>query len=528
MDKSIAEFSRAPISEAVGLLEAIHSSLSPRERLIVTRILEEMKERMKFLEQVGVGYLSLSRPSTTLSGGEAQRIRLATQIGSALVGVIYVLDEPSIGLHQSDNDKLLESLKRLRDLGNTVVVVEHDEDTIRAADWVIDLGPGAGVEGGEVIAMGTPEQILESELSLTAKYLRNERRIEVPLQRRKVAPGRVLRIEKANLHNLKIDEVEVPLGLLTCVTGVSGSGKSSLILETLYPYLAKELYGSKVSIPEGLHILGTDHLDKVIDIDQTPIGRTPRSNPATYTGIFTLVRELFAQVPESKARGYKPGRFSFNVTGGRCEECEGDGMVKKSLHFLPDLYIQCESCLGKRYHRETLEILYRGKSIADVLDLSISESLRFFEAIPQIRSKLQLLQDVGLGYLKLGQSATTLSGGEAQRMKLSKELSKRATGRTLYILDEPSTGLHFEDIRKLLEILHRLVDQGNTVIVIEHNLDIIKTADHVIDMGPEGGSKGGRVLAAGTPEDISKSQESLTAKYLRRLLPFHDGSRGYA
>ena len=485
-------------------------------------ILKEVIDRLRFLVDVGLDYLTLDRSAATLSGGEAQRIRLATQIGSRLVGVLYILDEPSIGLHQRDNARLLATLRELRDLGNTVLVVEHDEETIRAADYVVDLGPRAGRHGGEVVAAGPLNDVLQHPDSLTARYLRGELRIPLPPRRRVAHLGRFLRVVGAKHHNLKDLTVEFPLGLFVAVTGVSGSGKSTLVTDILYQSLARHFYRAKV-VP-GAHdrLEGLDHVDKVIDIDQSPIGRTPRSNPATYTGLFTPIRELFTYLPESKLRGYGPGRFSFNVKGGRCEACQGDGLVKVEMHFLPDVYVPCEVCKGRRYNRETLEVRYKGKSIADVLDLTVADALDFFEHQPRIRTKLELLNDVGLGYIHLGQSATTLSGGEAQRVKLATELAKRDTGRTLYILDEPTTGLHFEDVRLLLEVLHRLVDKGNTVVVIEHNLDVVKTADWVIDLGPEGGELGGRVVAEGPPEKIVQSKASHTGQFLRKVLQAGD------
>ncbi|HMA42259.1 MAG TPA: excinuclease ABC subunit UvrA [Gemmatimonadales bacterium] len=485
---------------------------------IARPILKEVVDRLRFLKNVGLDYLTLERSAVTLSGGEAQRIRLATQIGSRLVGVLYILDEPSIGLHQRDNARLLETLCELRDLGNTVLVVEHDEETIRAADEVVDLGPRAGRHGGEVVAAGSLADVLSHRDSLTARYLRGELRIPVPPRRRVTDGERVLRIVGARQHNLKDLTITVPLGLFVSVTGVSGSGKSTLVTDILYRALARHFYRAKVVPGAHERIEGLEHVDKVIDIDQSPIGRTPRSNPATYTGLFTPIRELFTFLPESKIRGYGPGRFSFNVKGGRCEACQGDGLVKVEMHFLPDVYVPCEVCKGRRYNRETLEVRYKGKSIADVLDLSVADALEFFEAQPRIRSKLELLNDVGLGYIHLGQSATTLSGGEAQRVKLATELAKRDTGRTLYILDEPTTGLHFEDVRLLLEVLHRLVDKGNTVVVIEHNLDVVKTADWVIDLGPEGGDRGGTVVAAGTPEQVAQVRGSFTGQFLRKVL----------
>jgi excinuclease ABC subunit A len=485
---------------------------------IARPILKEVIDRLRFLKNVGLDYLTLERSAVTLSGGEAQRIRLATQIGSRLVGVLYILDEPSIGLHQRDNTRLLETLRELRDLGNTVLVVEHDEETIRSADEVVDLGPRAGRHGGEVVAAGPLDVVLRHRDSLTARYLRGELRIPVPPRRRATDPERVLRVVGARQHNLKDLSVTFPLGLFIAVTGVSGSGKSTLITDILYRALARHFYRAKVVPGAHQRLLGLDHIDKVIDIDQSPIGRTPRSNPATYTGLFTPIRELFTFLPESKIRGYGPGRFSFNVKGGRCEACQGDGLVKVEMHFLPDVYVPCEVCKGRRYNRETLEVRYKGRSIADVLDLSVADALEFFEAQPRIRSKLELLNDVGLGYIHLGQSATTLSGGEAQRVKLATELAKRDTGRTLYILDEPTTGLHFEDVRLLLEVLHRLVDKGNTVVVIEHNLDVVKTADWVIDLGPEGGDRGGEVVAEGTPEQVIQVRGSYTGQFLRKVL----------
>lgn len=515
-DKNIFEVCSLSISELAEYFQNL--VLSERDLLVASRILKEIRERAGFLTQVGVGYLTLARSAQSLSGGEAQRIRLATQIGSALVGVIYVLDEPSIGLHQKDNKKLLDTLFRLRDMGNTVLVVEHDRDTIELADWVVDLGPGAGVTGGSVMAEGTPKQLLKSKESLTGKYLRGELEIKVPAVRRPADMKAAITISKAKKNNLKTLDVSFPLGNFICVTGPSGSGKSTLVIDTLYPALARALYKVDVGDLEIGSISGVGAIDKVIDIDQSAIGKTPRSNPATYTGLFSLIRDLFASLPESKVRGYAPGRYSFNVKGGRCDTCEGDGLTKVEMHFLPDVYVMCETCRGRRYNRETLEVRYKGKNIADVLEMTGAEAIDFFDAIPTIKTKLTVLNDVGLGYLQLGQSATTLSGGEAQRIKLAKELSRRATGRTFYILDEPTTGLHFDDIRKLIDILQRLVDQGNTVLVIEHNLDIIKVADHIIDMGPEGGLGGGRILAAGTPEDVALNKLSETGKFLRPYL----------
>jgi len=511
----VAEYSIAKAHEWYGGLEA---HLRPKDKEIARRILREINDRLGFLMDVGLDYLTLSRGSGTLSGGESQRIRLASQIGSGLTGVLYVLDEPSIGLHQRDNDRLLATLKRLRDIGNSVVVVEHDEDAIRTADYLIDMGPGAGIHGGQIVAEGTPEQVMAHPDSLTGQYLTGKRGIAVPAARRQ-GNGNTLRLVGARGNNLKDVSVDIPLGTFTCVTGVSGGGKSTLVIETLYKALARRLMGAKEQASPFDRIEGIEFLDKIIDIDQSPIGRTPRSNPATYTGAFTPIRDWFTELPESKARGYKAGRFSFNVKGGRCEACQGDGVIKIEMHFLPDVYVQCDVCKGKRYNRETLEITFRGKSIADVLDMTIEESADFFKAVPAIRDKMITLQRVGLDYIHLGQQATTLSGGEAQRVKLAKELSRRATGRTLYILDEPTTGLHFEDVRKLLEVLHTLVEGGNTVLVIEHNLEVIKTADWIIDMGPEGGDGGGRVVAAGTPEEVAACGESYTGRYLAPYLP---------
>jgi len=489
-----------------------------QEAEIAAPILREVCDRLRFMDQVGLGYLTLARSAGTLSGGEAQRIRLATQIGSRLVGVLYVLDEPSIGLHQRDNRRLLDTLEELRDLGNTVIIVEHDEETIRSADHVVDMGPGAGRHGGRVLVSGRLDDLLASEDSLTAAYLRRDREIPVPGERRAPTEGEALVVRGARQHNLADIDVDFPLGTFICVTGVSGSGKSTLVEEILYRSLARDLYRSKDEPGEHDAIEGTDRIDKVIDVDQSPIGRTPRSNPATYTGVFTPIRELYAALPESRIRGYDKGRFSFNVKGGRCEACKGDGLVKIEMHFLPDVYVPCDVCRGKRYNRETLEVLYKGKSIADVLDMTVEEALEFFEAVPRVKRKLQTLSDVGLGYITLGQSATTLSGGEAQRVKLASELAKVATGDTLYILDEPTTGLHFEDIRILLDVLHELVERGNTVVVIEHQLDVIKTADWIIDLGPEGGAEGGRVVAAGPPEEVSGVEASHTGRYLHELL----------
>jgi excinuclease ABC subunit A len=510
----ISAVTRFAIADAVEWFAKLPAQLTPKQREIAARILKEINERLGFLNNVGLSYLNLNRSSGTLSGGESQRIRLASQIGSGLTGVLYVLDEPSIGLHQRDNDRLLRTLTRLRDLGNTVVVVEHDEDAIRTADHVVDMGPAAGAHGGQIVAEGTPEEVMRNPASLTGQYLSGFRQIPVPATRRRADLKRALTVRGARENNLQSVTARFPLGTFLCVTGVSGSGKSTLIVETLYKALAKRLNGAR-EVP-GAHdrIDGIEHLDKVIDIDQSPIGRTPRSNPATYTGAFSPIRDWFAQLPESTARGYKPGRFSFNVKGGRCEACQGDGVIKIEMHFLPDVYVQCDVCKGKRYNRETLEVLFKGKSIADVLEMTVDEGVEFFKAVPVIRDKLLTLQQVGLGYIHIGQQATTLSGGEAQRVKLSKELSRRATGRTLYILDEPTTGLHFDDVRKLLEVLHRLVETGNTVLVIEHNLEVIKTADWVVDLGPDGGAGGGRIVAEGPPEDIVKVAESYTGQHL--------------
>lgn len=514
-NKSIHDITQLPIKEALSFFHQL--KLSKRDKIIAQSILKEIIERLKFLSHVGVDYLTLDRASSTLSGGEGQRIRLATQIGSSLVGVLYILDEPSVGLHQRDNIRLLKTLKKLRDLGNTVLVVEHDEQTILSADHVIDMGPGAGIAGGEIIFSGTPQKILKHNNSLTGKYLSHRLEIPVPTQRRK-SSTRFLTIKGASENNLRKITVKIPLGLFTCVTGVSGSGKSTLVVDTLYRALAQRLYRSKERAGSVEEIEGLEYIDKVIDIDQAPIGRTPRSNPATYTGTFNYIRELFSRLPESKARGYKLGRYSFNVKGGRCEACSGDGITKIEMHFLPDVHVTCEVCKGKRYNRETLEIQYKGKNIAEVLDMTVNQAFSFLENIPLIRAKLQTLTDVGLGYIRLGQSATTLSGGEAQRIKLSKELSKRSTGRTLYILDEPTTGLHFADIHKLLEVLNRLTDMGNTVVVIEHNLEVIKTADYIIDLGPEGGDKGGEILALGTPEEVADNKYSYTGQFLKKVL----------
>lgn len=514
-DQSIMQICALPVTQALSFFNQL--KLNTRDTQIAVRILKEIHDRLSFLEAVGLGYLNLDRSSATLSGGEAQRIRLATQIGSALQGVIYVLDEPSIGLHQRDNARLLKTLERLRDLGNTVLVVEHDEDTIRTADWVIDMGPGAGTLGGRITAQGTPQQISAHSESLTGAYLSGKREVAVPKKRRTARPE-AIEVIGATGNNLKNIDAKFSLGQLICVTGVSGSGKSTLVNDTLHQALAQKLHAATSTPAPHKKLLGSEHIDKVIDIDQSPIGRTPRSNPATYTQLFGLIRELFCQLPESRARGYQAGRYSFNVKGGRCEACEGDGIIRIEMHFLPDVFVTCETCGGKRYNRETLEIRFKGKSIADILDMTVDEAATFLEAVPNIYRKLQTLASVGLGYIKLGQSATTLSGGEAQRIKLARELSKRPTGRTLYILDEPTTGLHFYDVERLLTVLHALVDQGNTVVVIEHNLDVIKTADHLIDLGPEGGSGGGEILGTGTPEDIAKIKASHTGQFLKPLL----------
>ncbi|MEL7683836.1 excinuclease ABC subunit UvrA [Citromicrobium bathyomarinum] len=513
----IATPSQMSVGDAKVWFENLPERLTDQQQQIARAILKEINERLGFLDNVGLDYLNLDRKSGTLSGGESQRIRLASQIGSGLSGVLYVLDEPSIGLHQRDNDRLLETLKRLRDLGNTVIVVEHDEDAIRTADYVVDLGPGAGVHGGEIVAEGTLKQVLKSKKSLTAAYLNGTREIEVPATRRK-GNGHKLTVHGARANNLNNVTASLPLGTFTCITGVSGSGKSSFTIDTLYAAAARELNGARVIAGQHDKVTGLQYCDKVIEIDQSPIGRTPRSNPATYTGAFTQIRDWFAGLPESQARGYKPGRFSFNVKGGRCEACQGDGLIKIEMHFLPDVYVTCEECGGKRYNRETLEVKFKGHSIADVLDMTIEDAESFFKAVPPIRDKMAMLNEVGLGYIKVGQQATTLSGGEAQRVKLAKELSKRSTGQTLYILDEPTTGLHFEDVRKLLEVLHRLVDQGNSVVVIEHNLDVIKTADWVLDLGPDGGVRGGEIVAEGTPEEVAATDASYTGRYLKPML----------
>ncbi|MEZ5932493.1 MAG: excinuclease ABC subunit UvrA [Alphaproteobacteria bacterium] len=516
--RHVGEITGLSIEEAGRWFEALPAYLTGKQNEIAARILKEINERLGFLNNVGLGYLTLSRDSGSLSGGESQRIRLASQIGSGLTGVLYVLDEPSIGLHQKDNERLLKTLVHLRDLGNTVIVVEHDEDAIREADHVVDMGPGAGVHGGMVVAEGTPAEIMASPESLTGQYLVGHRQIAVPEKRRKAKKKKFLELTGARANNLQGVDAKFPLGTFTCITGVSGSGKSTLVLDTLYPVLAKHLHRARKHPAAHDDVKGLEHLDKVVDIDQSPIGRTPRSNPATYTGCFTPIRDWFAGLPEAKARGYKAGRFSFNVKGGRCEACQGDGLIKIEMHFLPDVFVTCDVCAGKRFNRETLEVKYRDHSIADVLDMTVETAVDFFQAVPPIRHRMETLQKVGLGYIKLGQSATTLSGGEAQRVKLAKELARRATGDTLYILDEPTTGLHFEDVRKLLEVLHALVEQGNTVVVIEHNLEVIKTADHLIDLGPEGGTGGGRIVATGTPEEVAKTEGSYTGLYLQRCL----------
>ncbi len=516
-DLNVSQVAQMSIRDADAWFRDLDQHLTTKQNEIAGRVLKEIRERLHFLNNVGLDYLALSRNSGTLSGGESQRIRLASQIGSGLTGVLYVLDEPSIGLHQRDNDRLLETLKRLRDLGNTVIVVEHDEDAIRTADHVVDMGPGAGIHGGRVVAEGTPNDIMANRESLTGQYLTGTLQIEVP-QERRAGSGKWLKITGAKENNLKNVSAEIPLGTFTCVTGVSGGGKSTLLIETIYKAVARRLNNSREHPGAFDEIFGLEHLDKIIDIDQSPIGRTPRSNPATYTGAFTFIRDWFAELPESRARGYKPGRFSFNVKGGRCETCQGDGVIKIEMHFLPDVYVECDACHGHRYNRETLEVKFKDKSIADILEMTVDEAASFFKAVPAVRDKMEVLQRVGLGYIKVGQQATTLSGGEAQRVKLAKELSKRATGRTIYILDEPTTGLHFHDVAKLLEVLHELVDAGNTVVVIEHNLEVIKTADWILDLGPEGGDGGGEIVAAGTPEHVAAEPRSYTGQYLKDLL----------
>ena len=517
-NRHIGEVTQMSIREAGTWFEDLPNHLTKKQQEIAGRILKEIRERLKFLNDVGLDYLSMARSSGTLSGGESQRIRLASQIGSGLTGVLYVLDEPSIGLHQRDNARLIETLKHLRDLGNTVIVVEHDEDAVLASDYVVDVGPGAGVHGGKVVAEGTPGEIMANPASLTGQYLSGTKMIPLPPERRKINKRRKLSVKGARGNNLKGIDVDVPLSTFTCVTGVSGGGKSTFLIDTLFKAAARRLNGARENPAPHDRIDGLELLDKVIDIDQSPIGRTPRSNPATYTGAFTPIREWFAGMPEAKARGYQPGRFSFNVKGGRCEACQGDGVIKIEMHFLPDVYVTCDVCKGKRYNRETLEVQFKGKSIADVLDMTVDEAHKFFSAVPSVRDKMETLARVGLGYIKVGQQATTLSGGEAQRVKLAKELSRRSTGRTLYILDEPTTGLHFHDVAKLLEVLHELVDQGNSILVIEHNLEVIKTADWIIDLGPEGGDGGGTIIAAGRPEDIAKVEESYTGQFLAELL----------
>jgi excinuclease ABC subunit A len=521
----IGQASEMSVKGALAWFAGLPAHLTPKQNEIAVRVLKEIRDRLKFLVDVGLEYLTLARASGTLSGGESQRIRLASQIGSGLTGVLYVLDEPSIGLHQRDNARLLETLKRLRDLGNTVIVVEHDEDAIRQADYVVDIGPAAGRHGGHIIAQGTPDEVMHNPASMTGKYLTGEMGIPIP-ERQQVDPRRMLRVVNARGHNLKNVTAEIPLGLFTAVTGVSGGGKSTLLVDTLYKAIARKLNNASEAPSPHDRIEGLEHIDKIIDIDQSPIGRTPRSNPATYTGAFTPIREWFAGLPEAKARGYEPGRFSFNVKGGRCEACQGDGVIKIEMHFLPDVYVICDVCKGKRYNRETLDVTFKGKSIADVLDMTVDDAAEFFRAVPRVRNILETLQQVGLGYIHVGQQATTLSGGEAQRVKLAKELCKRATGRTLYILDEPTTGLHFHDVAKLLDVLHELVDQGNSVVVIEHNLEVIKTADWIIDLGPEGGDGGGEIVAAGPPEAIVKEKRSYTGRFLREVLGRRPAGRG--
>jgi excinuclease ABC subunit A len=521
----ISALTELSIARAQAWFAELEGKLKAKDREIAQRILKEIRDRLNFLVNVGLDYLTLSRASATLSGGESQRIRLASQIGSGLTGVLYVLDEPSIGLHQRDNRRLLETLRRLQELGNTVIVVEHDEEAIRYADYLVDLGPGAGTHGGAIVAAGTPDEVMRQPESLTGQYLTGFRQIAVPKTRRPGHRGQTLKIVGARANNLADVTATIPLGTLTCVTGVSGSGKSTLILDTLYKAVARRLFGAREQAGAHDRVDGVEHLDKIVDIDQSPIGRTPRSNPATYTGAFAPIRDWFAELPEAKARGYKPGRFSFNVKGGRCEACEGDGVIKIEMHFLPDVFVKCDVCKGQRYNRETLEVTFRGKSIADVLDMTVEDAAEFFRAVPVVRSKLETLEAVGLNYVHLGQPATTLSGGEAQRVKLAKELSRKATGKTLYILDEPTTGLHFEDVKKVLEVLHTLVDQGNTVVVIEHNLEVIKTADWILDLGPEGGEKGGRIVAEGRPEDVAAVEASFTGQFLAPMLGVKRGQK---
>ncbi len=514
-DKNIGQVTEMPVKDCLDFFKKL--TLTQKEETIARLILREIRDRLSFMQDVGLEYLTLERSASTLSGGEAQRIRLATQIGSSLTGVLYILDEPSIGLHRRDNDRLLRTLENLRDIGNTLIVVEHDEDTIRRADHIVDIGPGAGERGGQIVAEGKVEDICEAEQSITGKYLKGEKSIPVP-QKRRQSNGKTVHIEGASAHNLKDIDVEIPLGVFNCVTGVSGSGKSTLIHEILYKGLASKLHRARKKPGKFEKIHGVENLEKVVEIDQSPIGRTPRSNPATYTGVFDPIRELFSETPEARMRGYKPGRFSFNVKGGRCEACKGDGIIKIEMHFLPDVYVPCEVCGGKRYNRETLEVRYKGNTVADVLQMDVNQALEFFQAIPKVKRKLQTLADVGLGYIKLGQPATTLSGGEAQRVKLASELSRRSNGKTLYILDEPTTGLHIDDVKKLLGVLHRLVEAGDTVIVIEHDLDIVKTADHIVDLGPEGGENGGRVIATGAPEIVAQQEQSFTGYYLKQIL----------
>ncbi len=523
--KNIAEFCELSVSEALKFTDEVQANLSEKEHIIADRIIKEIRSRLGFLESVGLQYLTMARSAGSLSGGESQRIRLATQIGSSLMGVLYILDEPSIGLHQRDNAKLIATLERLRDLGNTLLVVEHDEDTMLAADYIVDIGPGAGIHGGEVVFAGTPEEIVKCDKSITGQYLSGKKFIPIPAEHRK-GSGKYLRITGAAENNLKNIDVDIPLGVMTAVTGVSGSGKSSLVTEVLYKTLAAELNRARIRAGKHTGVAGLEYLDKVIDIDQSPIGRSPRSNPATYTGVFNDIRTLFAQTPDARARGYGAGRFSFNVRGGRCEACQGDGLIKIEMHFLPDVYVPCEVCKGKRYNRETLEVRYKGKNINEVLEMTVDEAVEFFENVPKIAERLRTLQDVGLGYVKLGQPSTTLSGGEAQRVKLATELSKRSTGATFYVLDEPTTGLHTDDVRKLVDVLSRLVDAGNTVVVIEHNLDVIKVADHIIDLGPEGGDGGGEVVFTGTPEECAECEKSYTGQVLKTYYDSHPGQRG--